>query len=104
MGDEALKQKAYEKAMASHGKIVPDKELLQAVQALDKDFAKKEEHAQAQAHAEKKEKDQAKATVVGDGIDGLESIVKMKQEFKNYEDVQKQKKKIAADDKKSFNK
>merc|ERR1719424_1349223 len=86
--------------MTSHNKIVPDKELLQEVQALDKEFAKNEEHAQAQAHAEKKEKDQAKATMVGDGIDGLESIVKMKKEFKDYEDVQKQKKKIAADDKK----
>merc|ERR1712085_2112 len=48
-----------------------------------------------------KEKDQAKATVVVDeSIDGLDSIVKMKKEFKDYEGVQKQKKKIAADDKK----
>merc|ERR1712085_148539 len=48
-----------------------------------------------------KEKDQAKATVVVDeNIDGLESIVNMKKEFKDYEDVQKQKKKVAADDKK----
>merc|ERR1712194_814720 len=98
----ASKQKAYEKAMASHNKIVPDNEILQEVHSLDQDFAKKEEHAQAQAHAEKKEKekDQAKATVVDDGIDGLDSIVKMKKEFKDYEDVQQQKKKMAADDKK----
>merc|ERR1712085_218309 len=96
--DVASKQKAYEKAMASHNMIVPDNEILQEVHSLDKDFAKKEEHAQAQAHAEQKE--QAKATVVDDGIDGLDSIVKMKKEFKDYEDVQKQKKKIAAEDKK----
>mmetsp|Transcript_46871 Transcript_46871/g.47666 ORF Transcript_46871/g.47666 Transcript_46871/m.47666 type:complete len:260 (-) Transcript_46871:187-966(-) len=103
--DEASKQKAYEKAMASHNKIVPDKELRQEIKFLDKDFAKKEEHAQAQAHAEQKEKEkeQAKATVVvDDGIDGLDSIVKMKKEFKDYEDVQQQKKKIAADDKKTI--
>eukprot|EP00751_Fragilariopsis_kerguelensis_P029898 CAMPEP_0170923774 /NCGR_PEP_ID=MMETSP0735-20130129/11241_1 /TAXON_ID=186038 /ORGANISM="Fragilariopsis kerguelensis, Strain L26-C5" /LENGTH=258 /DNA_ID=CAMNT_0011323433 /DNA_START=92 /DNA_END=869 /DNA_ORIENTATION=- len=100
--DEASKQKAYEKAMASHNKMVPDNEILQEVNSLDQDFAKKEEHAQAQAHAEQKEKEkeQAKATVVDDGIDGLDSIVKMKKEFKDYEDVQQQKKKIAADDKK----
>merc|ERR1712085_233056 len=50
---------------------------------------------------EQKEKEQVKATVVvDDGIDGLDSIVKMKKEFKDYENVQKQKKKIAADDKK----
>merc|ERR1712085_43395 len=100
--DEASKQKAYEKAMASHNMIVPDNEILQEVHSLDKDFAKKEEHAQAQAHAEQKEKEkeQAKATVVDDGIDGLDSIVKMKKEFKDYEDVQQQKKKIAADDNK----
>ena len=61
--DEASKQKAYEKGNASHNKIVP----------VDKESAKKEEYHQAQVHAEKKEKDQAKATVV----DGLESIVKM---------------------------
>merc|ERR1712085_125616 len=99
--DEASKQKAYEKAMASHNKMVPDKELREEVNSLDQDFAKKEEHAQAQAHAEQKEKEkeQAKATVVVD-IDGLDSIVKMKKEFKDYEDVQQQKKKIAADDKK----
>jgi len=71
--DEASKQKAYEKGNASHNKIVP----------VDKESAKKEEYHQAQVHAEKKEKDQAKATVV----DGLESIVKMKKEFKDYEDV-----------------
>jgi len=94
--DEASKQKAYEKANASHNKIVPDTELLQEIQSLDKESAKKEEFHQAQAHAEKKEKDQAEATVV----DGLESIVKMKKEFKDYLDVQKKKKKIAADDNK----
>mmetsp|Transcript_44235 Transcript_44235/g.49950 ORF Transcript_44235/g.49950 Transcript_44235/m.49950 type:complete len:262 (-) Transcript_44235:160-945(-) len=99
--DEASKQKAYEKAMASHNKIVPDKELRQEIKFLDKDFAKKEEHAQAQAHAEEKEKDQ-EAVVVDDGIDGLDSIVEMKKEFKDYEDVQQQKKKIAADDKKTI--
>jgi len=99
--DEASKQKAYEKAMLSHNKIVPDKELLQKVQSLDKESAKKEEYDQAQAYAEEKEKDQAKATVVDDSIDDeLESIVKMKKEFKDYEDVQKQKNKDAADDKK----
>jgi len=92
--DEASKQKAYEKANASHNKIVPDTELLQEIQSLDKESAKKEEYHQAQAHAEKKEKDQAEATVV----DGLESIVKMKKEFKDYLDVEKKKKKIAADD------
>merc|ERR1712194_787616 len=103
--DEASKQKAYEKAMASHNKIVPDKELRQEAQYLGEEFAKKEEHAQAQAYAEQKEKEkeQAKATVVvDDGIDGLDSIVKMKKEFKDYEDVQQQKKKIAADDKKTI--
>merc|ERR1712085_65425 len=102
--DEASKQKAYEKAMASHNKMVPDKESREEVNSLDQDFAKKEEHAQAQAHAEQKEKEkeQAKATVVDDGIDGLDSIVKMKKEFKDYEDVQQQKKKIAADDKKTI--
>jgi len=93
--DEASKQKAYEKANASHNKIVTDKELLQEVQSLDKESAKKEEFHQAQAHAEKNEDEQAKATVVDDG---LESIVKMKNEFKDYEDVQKKKKKIDADD------
>merc|ERR1712194_838011 len=99
--DEASKQKEYEKAMASHNKMVPDKESREEVNSLDQDFAKKEEHAQAQAHAEQKEKEkeQAKATVVVD-IDGLDSIVKMKKEFMDYEDVQQQKKKIAADDKK----
>merc|ERR1712085_163019 len=103
--DEASKQKAYEKAMAPHNMIVPDNEILEEVHSLDQDFAKKEEHAQAQAHAEQKEKEkeQAKATVVvDDGIDGLDSIVKMKKEFKDYEDVQQQKKKIAADDKKTI--
>merc|ERR1712085_19586 len=103
--DEASKQKAYEKAMASHNKMVPDKESREEVHSLDQDFAKKEEHAQAQAHAEQKEKEkeQAKATVVvDDGIDGLDSIVKMKKEFKDYEDVQQKKKKIAADDKKTI--
>jgi len=94
--DEASKQKAFEKANASHNKIVPDTELLQEIQSLDKESAKKEEYHQAQAHAEKKEKDQAEATVV----DGLESIVKMKKEFKDYLDVEKKKKKIAADDNK----
>merc|ERR1712238_462038 len=98
--DEASKQKAFEKANASHNKIVPDIELLQEIQSLDKESAKKEEYHQAQAHAEKKEKDQAEATVVDDGIDGLESIVKMKKEFKDYLDVEKKKKKIAADDNK----
>merc|ERR1712194_715977 len=99
----ASKQKAYEKAMASHNKIVPDTELLQEIHSLDQNFAKKEEHAQAQAHAEQKEKEkdqEAKATVVDDGLHGLDSIVKMKKEFKDYEDVQQQKKKIAANDKK----
>merc|ERR1712238_297556 len=75
--------------------IVTDKELLQEVQSLDKESTKKEEFHQAQAHAEKKEDEQAKATVIDDGI---ESIVKMKNEFKDYEDVQKKKKKIDADD------
>merc|ERR1712238_652653 len=89
------KQKAYEKANPSHGKIVTDKELLQEVQSLDKESAKKEEFHQAQAHAEKKQDEQAKATVVDDG---LESIVKMKKEFKDYLDVEKKKKKIDADD------
>merc|ERR1712238_641121 len=93
--DEASKQKAYEKANASHNKIVTDKELLQEVQSLDKDSSKKEKFHQAQAHAEKKEDEQAKATVIDDGI---ESIVKMKKEFKDYLDVEKKKKKIAADD------
>merc|ERR1711865_662646 len=92
--DEALKQKAFEKANASHNKIVPDTELLQEIQSLDKESAKKEEFHQAQAHAEKNEDEQAKATVVDDG---LESIVKMKNEFKDYLVVEKEKKKIAAD-------
>merc|ERR1712238_328124 len=93
--DEASKQKAYEKANAYHNKIVTDKELLQEVRFLDKESAKKEEFHQAQAHAEKNEDEQAKATVVDDG---LESIVKMKNEFKDYEDVQNKKKMIDADD------
>jgi len=95
--DEASKQKVYEKANASHNKIVTEKELLQEVQPLDKESAKKEEFHQAQAHAEKKEDEQAKATVIDDGI---ESIVKTKKEFKDYVDVEKKKKKIAADDNK----
>merc|ERR1712238_151059 len=74
--------------------IVTDKELLQEVQSLDKESTKKEEFHQTQAHAEKKEDEQAKATVIDDGI---ESIVKMKKEFKDYLDVEKEKKKIAAD-------
>merc|ERR1711865_482088 len=98
--NEASKQKAHEKAMASHNKMVPTEVLLQELETWDKESAKKEAYHQAQARNAEKEKEQVETTVNDDvDIDGFESILKMKKEYKEYQAVEKKrKKKIIADD------
>mmetsp|Transcript_61240 Transcript_61240/g.68485 ORF Transcript_61240/g.68485 Transcript_61240/m.68485 type:complete len:128 (-) Transcript_61240:129-512(-) len=52
--DEASKQKAYEKAMASHNKIVPDKEDMNE-QLAEKAILQKKEEEQMNLHRRKME-------------------------------------------------
>jgi len=99
--NEASKQKAHEKATASHNKMVPTEVLLQELETQEKESAKKEAYHQAQARNAEKEKEQVETTVNDDvDIDGLESILKMKKEYKAYQAVEGKRKKIADDDKK----
>merc|ERR1740117_1515063 len=47
--NEASKQKAHEKAMASHNKMIPTDQLLQELETHDKESAKEEAYHQPQA-------------------------------------------------------